>query len=86
MDDFVLFNEDEEPINLGASMKRGLSNKGKSDIVPDRFGSTNGMSTLSKIDLNNNFDFLNEMQRQQNPKDKSIIAMRFGNPTTHLKN
>ena len=86
LDDFALFNEDEEPFDVIGSMKRGMSNKRKSDIIPDQIGSNTGLSTLTKIDLNNNFDFQNEMQSQQNPKDKSIIAMKFGNPKINFKN
>ena len=54
LQDFALFNEGEEPIDMMSSIKKGLIHKNNADIIPENnLQSSNGLSNLSKMDLNN---------------------------------
>jgi hypothetical protein len=86
MQDFALFSEDAE--QTFSPKKKHCFHADREDIVPN--GSEEnppkyGLSSLSKVDLQNQFDLLSELQKSKNPNDRSIMAINWGRNGNQIK-
>ena len=83
MKDFNLFPEEAEA-TFSAQKKRHCFHADRDDIIPNggsdekpKSSTFNGLSSLSKVDLQNQFDLLKELQQNKNPNDRSIMAINW---------